>query len=174
MLASQLVPTDPLADGMLIPCAATHDKSCGSVKRTMVQRTHLPVRPFTWKLIPPSCRRFTPAAASVQKAAGTARSSSSWRRSRRNCGVCIALLLPLLNALSLSDEALGHASETGDHHERDASHAPPHVAPPGFEVPSRDAETRNCDYRRNDIAAPIHDVEDGAFDCRRLLTLHSL
>ena len=86
MLAIQLVPTDPLPEGMLMPCAAIHDRSCGSVKRTTVQRIHLPVRPFTWKLIPPSCRRLTPAAASVQNAAGTARSSSNWRRSRRNCG----------------------------------------------------------------------------------------
>ena len=30
----------------------------------------------------------------------------------------------LLNALRLSDEALGHASETGDHHEGDAASRP--------------------------------------------------
>ena len=34
----------------------------------------------------------------------------------------------LLNALRLSDEALGHASETGDHHESDAGDAPAHIA----------------------------------------------
>ena len=90
MLASQLVPTVPLLDGMLIPCAAIHDSSCGSVRSTTVHRIHLPVRPFTWKLIPPSCRRLTPAAAKVQNAAGVARSSSNCRRSRRNCGTCIA------------------------------------------------------------------------------------
>jgi hypothetical protein len=82
-----------LAHQLRLPCAAIQDNSCGSVRRTMVHRIHFPVRPFTWKLIPPSCRRLTPAAASVQNAAGTARSSSNWRRSRRNCGVCIALRL---------------------------------------------------------------------------------
>ena len=41
-------------------------------------------------------------------------------------------------------------------------------------MPSRDTEARNCDDRRNDIAAPVHDVEDGALDRGRLLTLNGL
>ena len=41
-------------------------------------------------------------------------------------------------------------------------------------MPSRDAEAGDCDDRRDDIATPVHNVEDGAFDRGRLLTLHSL
>ena len=41
------VPTEPLPEGMLMPCAAIHCRSSGSVRRTTVQRIHLPVRPFT-------------------------------------------------------------------------------------------------------------------------------
>src|SRR5271163_3726511 len=53
MLASQLVPIDPLPDGTVMPCAAIHDRSCGSVRNTTVHNTHFPVRPLTWKLVPP-------------------------------------------------------------------------------------------------------------------------
>jgi len=44
-----------------MPCAAIHERSCGIVRRTTVHRIHLPARPLMWKLIPPSCRRLTPA-----------------------------------------------------------------------------------------------------------------
>ena len=80
----------------------------------------------------------------------------------------------LLNALRLSDEPLRHASKTGDHHEGDATHSPTHVAASGLELPSRDTEARNCDDRRNDIAAPVHNVEDGTLDRGGLLTLNGL
>src|ERR1700687_4343009 len=162
MLASQLVPTDPLADGMLIPCAATHDNSCGSVRRTMVQRIHLPVRPFMWKLIPPSCRRFTPAAASVQNAAGTARSNSNWRRSSRNCGTGIVVYSCSVDTLRLCDEALGHAPESGDDHQRNTGDAPTHVAATALEVPASDTQASDGDDRSDDVATPVHDVEDRA------------
>jgi hypothetical protein len=66
------------------------------------------------------------------------------------------------------------SSETGDHHEGDAAHTPTHVAATGFEMPSRDAEARDCDHWRNDIAAPVHDIENRAFDSGRLLALYRL
>ena len=86
----------------------------------------------------------------------------------------MALPPSLLNALRLSDEALSHTSETGDHHERHARDAPAEIAAAGFEVPSCDAETRDRDDRRDDIAAPVHDIENRALDSCGLLTLHRL
>src|SRR5580658_7402833 len=52
MLASQLVPTDPLPEGTVTPRAAIHERSCGSVSKITVQHTHFPVLPLTWKLVP--------------------------------------------------------------------------------------------------------------------------
>src|SRR6202142_488804 len=145
-----------------MPCAAIHERSCGIVRRTTVHRIHLPARPLMWKLIPPSCRRLTPAAARVQNAAGTARSNSSCNRSRRNCGTGIRL--SLLNALRLSNEALGHAPEPGDHHQGNAGDSPAHVAATALEVPTGNAKAGNGDNRRDYVAAPVDDIEDSALD----------
>jgi hypothetical protein len=41
-------------------------------------------------------------------------------------------------------------------------------------MPSRDAEAGNRNHRGDYIAAPIHDVEDRAFDGGRLLALYCL
>src|ERR1035438_633550 len=150
-----------------MPCAAIHERSCGIVRRTTVHRIHLPARPLMWKLIPPSCRRLTPAAARVQNAAGTARSNSSCNRSRRNCGTGIRL--SFLNALRLSDKALGHAPKAGDHHQSNAGDSPAHVAASALEVPACDAKAGHCDDRSDDVAAPVDDIEDGALDRGRLL-----
>ena len=45
---------------------------------------------------------------------------------------------------------------------------------PTFEVPSGDAQTGDGDHGSDDVATPVHDVEDGSFDRSGLLTLHSL
>jgi hypothetical protein len=82
--------------------------------------------------------------------------------------------LPLLNALRLRDEALGHASKTGDHHEGYACYAPAHIAAATFEVPSRDSQAGHRDHRSYNIATPVHNVEDSALDRGRLLALNGL
>ena len=53
---------------------------------------------------------------------------------RLNCSA-----LPLLNALRLRDEAFGHPSKTGDHHEGNPGDTPAHIAAAALEVPSRNA-----------------------------------
>src|SRR5271165_590682 len=83
-------------------------------------------------------------------------------------------VLPLLNALRLRDEALGHASKTGDHHEGYARYAPSHIAAATLEVPSGDSQAGDRDHRSDDVAAPVHYVEDSPLDRGRLLSLDSL
>src|ERR1039458_7216657 len=139
-----------------MPCAAIHERSCGIVRRTTVQRIHLPARPLMWKLIPPSCRRLTPATARVQNAAGTARSNSSCSRSRRNCGTGIRL--SLLNALRLSNQALCHAPESRNHHQGDAGDSPAHVAATALELPTGNAKAGYGDDRSDHVAAPVDDI----------------
>ena len=82
--------------------------------------------------------------------------------------------LRLLNALRLGDEALGHASKTGDHHEGYAGDAPAHIAAATLEVPSGDSQAGDRDDRSDDVASPVHDVEDRALDRGRLLALDGL
>ena len=76
-----------------------------------------------------------------------------------------------VNALRLGDEAFSHTPETGDDHEGDTADAPAHIAAAAFEVPACDAQASDCNHGSDDVAAPVHDVENGAFYCRRLLTL---
>jgi hypothetical protein len=80
----------------------------------------------------------------------------------------------LLDSLRLRDESFGHTSQTGDHHQGYAGHAPAHITATGFEVPSRNTEAGNRYHRRDDIAGPIDDVQDSAFDGGRLLSLDGL
>ena len=80
----------------------------------------------------------------------------------------------LLNALSLRDKALGHATKPGDHQEGDTGDAPTEIAAATLEMPPRDAEARNRDHRGNHVAAPVHDVEDCSLDRGSLLTLNRL
>src|SRR6202011_3336725 len=136
-------------------------------------KTHFPVLPLTWKFVPPSCRRLTPAAASVQNAAGTARSNSNWRRSSRNCGTGIVVYSRSVDTLRLCDEAFGHAPESGDDHQRNTGDAPSHVAATALEVPASDTQASDGDNRSDDVATPVNDVEDRAFDRGCLLTLYS-
>src|ERR1700676_1809723 len=83
-------------------------------------------------------------------------------------------VLPLLNALRLRDEALGHPSKTGDHHEGYARDAPAHIAAATLEVPSCDSQAGDRDHGSYDVATPVHNVEDGALDRSGLLALNSL
>src|SRR5487761_1772359 len=86
-----------------------------------------------------------------------------------------AWLVPsLLNALRLQNEAFGHASQTGDHHQGYAGDAPTEIAAAAFEVPARYAQARDRDHWSNHVAAPVHDIQDSPFDGGRLLTLNSL
>src|ERR1017187_867973 len=80
----------------------------------------------------------------------------------------------LLNALSLRDKALSHASKSGDHQERNARDAPTQIASATLEMPPRDTEARNRDHRGNHVAAPVHDVQDRSLDRGSLLALHGL
>ena len=50
----------------------------------------------------------------------------------------------------------------------------PMIAATALEVPAGDSQAGHGDHRSDDIAAPVHDIEDGAFDGRRLLTLNGL
>ena len=59
----------------------------------------------------------------------------------------------LLNALSLRDKALGHATKPGDHQEGDTGDAPTQIATATLEIPPCNAEARNRDHRRNYVAA---------------------
>ena len=81
---------------------------------------------------------------------------------------------PLLNALGLCDETFGHSSQAGDHHQSYAGHTPSEVATSVFEMPSRNAQASHGNYRCDDIASPVHNVENGAFDGCCLLTLDGL
>src|SRR5208337_2222368 len=83
-------------------------------------------------------------------------------------------VLPLLNDLRLRDEALGHPSKTGDHHEGYARDAPAHISAATLEVPTCDSQAGDRDYGSDDVATPVHNVEDGALDRGRLLSLDSL
>src|SRR5208283_120643 len=82
--------------------------------------------------------------------------------------------LRLLNALRLGDEALGHASKTGDHHQGYACNAPAHIATATLEMPSSDSQAGDRDHGSYDVATPVHNVEDSALDRGRLLALNSL
>src|ERR1700744_5782006 len=115
MVAIQLADIPPGFDGMSMPCAPIHWRICGTVKRMIVHMIHFPVLPLTWKCIPPSLRRLSPAATRVRVAAGMARAYSNARRSRRNWGTCMLVVLNLLSvdSLGLCDEAFRHASQTG-------------------------------------------------------------
>ena len=55
-----------------------------------------------------------------------------------------------------------------------AGDAPAQIAAAALEVPSGDAQAGDRDHRSDDVAAPVHDVEDGAFDGGCLLALHGL
>src|ERR1700722_7135324 len=57
----------------------------------------------------------------------------------------------LLNALRLSNEALSHTTETGDHHQSDTRYAPAHIAATGFEVPPRHSQAGDRDHGRDDV-----------------------
>ena len=80
----------------------------------------------------------------------------------------------LLDSLRLRDKSFGHTPQTGDHHQGYAGNAPTHIPATGFEVPSRDAEAGNRNHWGDDVAGPIHDIQDGAFDGGRLLSLNGL
>src|ERR1035438_7979149 len=83
-------------------------------------------------------------------------------------------VLPLLNALRLRDEALGHPSKTGDHHEGYARDAPAHISAATLEVPSCDSQAGDRNHGSDNVATPVHNVEDGALDRGGLLALNSL
>ena len=50
----------------------------------------------------------------------------------------------------------------------------PMIAAAALEVPSCDSQAGDRDHWSDDVAAPVHNVEDGAFDRGRLLALHGL
>ncbi len=43
-----------------------------------------------------------------------------------------------------------------------------------LEVPACNTQASDCNYRCDDVAAPVHNVQNRAFDCRRLLALDCL
>src|SRR5258708_23647280 len=68
----QLAEMVPGLEGMLMPNAPIQWRICGRVRRMIVHTIHFPVLPLTWKFIPPSERRLSPAATNVNVAAGMA------------------------------------------------------------------------------------------------------
>src|SRR5260370_31219166 len=49
---------------------------------------------------------------------------------------------------------------------------PAHIAAAAFEVPAGNSQASDCNNWSDDVAAPVHDVENRAFNSRRLLALH--
>src|ERR1700733_216884 len=80
-LATHELLMPPPCAGIVIPCAANHDRNWGSVNRITDHSTHLWNLPPVWKFTPPSCRNAIPASTMEQIAAGTAMSNSSVSRS---------------------------------------------------------------------------------------------
>jgi hypothetical protein len=80
----------------------------------------------------------------------------------------------LLNALCLCDETFRHASEARDHHEGYAGYTPSQIAATTLEVPPGDTQAGDRDHWSDDVATPVHNVEDGTFDRGGLLTLDGL
>jgi hypothetical protein len=78
----------------------------------------------------------------------------------------------LLNALCLRDEAFGHTTKTRDHHQANTTGEPAAKATAAFVVPGRHAQAGDADHGSDDVAAPVHDVEDGALNGGRLLPLN--
>ena len=84
------------------------------------------------------------------------------------------VLVVSVDPLGLSDKPFRHAPEAGDHHQPNTCRKPSAEAAAALVVPGADAQTSNADDRGDHVAAPVHDVENGALHRGGLLTLNGL